>query len=217
MKAIVYNKKGETAGEINLPERVFGAPWRADLVHQVVEAMRANKRAATAYVKDRSEVSGGGRKPWRQKGTGRARHGSRRSPIWVGGGVTHGPTLEKSYKKSISKKMKREALYSVLSKKFKDGEIIFIDSLKPESLKTKQAYEVLVNLSQATGAKELTGENPKILATLFNGNKLAEKSFRNLPQIDISFLQNLNVLDALNRKYLLIENAEDSLKFLESK
>src|SRR3989338_2870949 len=129
MEAKIYNQKGKVAGTVELPERVFAAKFRADLVHQVVESMRSNSRAGTADTKGRGEVRGGGRKPWRQKGTGRARHGSIRSPIWVGGGVTHGPLKEKNYKRKISKKMRAQALYSVLSKKLKEGEIVFIDSL----------------------------------------------------------------------------------------
>src|SRR3989338_7301784 len=150
MQAKIYNQKGAEAGMITLPEKVFAAKWRSDLVHQVVEGMRSNKRAGTADTKDRGEVRGGGKKPWKQKGTGRARHGSIRIPIWVGGGVTHGPLAEKNYKKKISKKMRAQALFSVLSKKWKDGEIIFVDTLTLPEIKTKSAVEVMKNLSKTS-------------------------------------------------------------------
>jgi len=218
MEAKIYNQKGAEAGTIILSEKVFGAKMRADLVHQVVEGMRSNKRAGTADTKGRGEVRGGGKKPWKQKGTGRARHGSSRSPIWVGGGVTHGPLAEKNYKRKISKKMRAQALFSVLSKKFKDREIIFIDSLALKNIKTKSALEVIKNLAKASGFKPLaSSKKPKVLTAVFGRNEKIEKSYRNLPQLDIIFLKNLNPLDVLNHKYLLIENPEESVKFLESR
>lgn len=218
MEAKIYNQKGEVAGKITLPEKVFAAKWRSDLVHQVVEGMRSNSRAGTADTKDRGEVRGGGKKPWKQKGTGRARHGSSRSPIWVGGGVTHGPLAEKNYKKKITKSMRAQALFSVLSRKLKDGEIIFIDTLALKGMKTKDAVEVMKNISKATGYKEFaTSKKPKVLTALFGRNVNAEKSFRNLPQNDIVFVKNLNPLDILNHKYLLIENATESAKFFETR
>ena len=217
-EAKIYNQKGVEAGKIILPEKVFAAKWRADLVHQVVEGMRSNKRAGTADTKDRGEVRGGGKKPWKQKGTGRARHGSSRSPIWVGGGVTHGPLAEKNYKRKISKSMCAQALFSVLSKKLKDGEIIFIDSLSLSKINTKSAVEVMKNLSKATGAKPLANsKKPRVLTALFARDEKIEKSFRNLPQLDLVFLKNLNPLDVLNYQYLLIENPTESVKFLESR
>ena len=218
METKIYNQKGGDAGSITLPEKVFGALWRADLVHQVVEGMRSNKRAGTADTKDRGEVSGGGRKPWKQKGTGRARHGSTRSPIWVGGGVTHGPLSAKNYKRKISKKMRAEALFSVLSKKMKDGEILFVDSLLMPETKTKKAAEVMKNLSKASGWKELaSSKNKRVLTALHERNESKEKSLRNLPQLEVVFLKNLNPLDVLKYQYLLIENGEESVKFLESR
>ena len=217
MEAKIYNQKGEAAGTIALPERVFGAKWRADLVHQVVAGMQSNKRAGTADTKDRGEVSGGGKKPWKQKGTGRARHGSTRSPIWVGGGVTHGPLAEKNYKRKISKKMRAQALFSVLSKKWKDGEIIFVEDLDLAAPKTKDAVAVAENLAKGSGVKALTGRRTKVLVALYARNDKTEKSFRNLPQLEISFLKNLNPLDALNYQYLLIENPKESLAFLDSR
>ena len=218
MEAKIYNQKGAEAGTINLPAKVFAASWRADLVHQVVEGMRSNKRAGTADTKDRGEVRGGGKKPWKQKGTGRARHGSSRSPIWVGGGVTHGPLAEKNYKRKISKKMRAQALFSALSKKLKDKEIIFIDTLSVSQIKTKTAVEVVKNLAKASGWKILANsEKPRILTALFGRDEKTEKSFRNLPQLELVFLKNLNPLDVLNHKYLLIENPVEAVKFLESR
>jgi large subunit ribosomal protein L4 len=218
MEAKIYNQKGIETGKIILPEKVFAAKWRADLVHQVVEGMRSNKRAGTADTKNRGEVSGGGKKPWKQKGTGRARHGSSRSPIWVGGGVTHGPLSEKNYKRKISKKMRAQALFSVLSKKMKDKEILFIDSLSVSKIDTKAALEIMKNLSKVSGFKSVAlSKKPKILVALFERNEKIEKSFRNLSQLEIVFLKNLNPFDVLNYRYLLIENPKESTKFLESR
>lgn len=218
MEAKIYNQKGIESGSIKLPERVFAAKWRADLVHQVVEGMRSNKRAGTADTKDRGEVRGGGKKPWKQKGTGRARHGSSRSPIWVGGGVTHGPLAEKNYKRKISKKMRAQALFSVLSKKMKDGEIIFVDSLLMGVIKTKDALKVVQNLAKVSGWKTVaTSKKKKMLTAVFEGNEKTQKSFRNISSLQLVFLKNLNPLDVLNYRYLLIENPEESVKFLESK
>lgn len=218
MEAKIYNQKGTSAGIISLPAKVFAAKWRADLVHQVVEGMRSNKRAGTADTKDRGEVRGGGRKPWKQKGTGRARHGSTRSPIWVGGGVTHGPLSEKNYKRKVSKKMRAQALFSVLSKKMKDEEILFVDTLLLTETKTKKALEIIKNLSKVSGWKPLAGsKKPKVLVALYERSEKTEKSFRNLSQLEIVFLKNLNPLDVLSYQYLLIENPEESIKFLESR
>lgn len=218
MEAIIYNQKGAEAGKIELPAKVFGAPWRADLVHQVVEGMRSNKRAGTADTKDRGEVRGGGKKPWKQKGTGRARHGSSRSPIWVGGGVTHGPLAEKNYKRKISKKMRAQALFSVLSKKLKDNEIIFVDSLAMSKMNTKDAVKVVASLAKATGFKTIaTSKKPRLLTAIYNRSENTEKSFRNIPSLEIVFLKNLNPLDVLNYQYLLIDSADESVKFLSSR
>jgi len=220
MEAKIYNQKGSEAGTISLPVKVFAAKWRSDLVHQVVESMRSNKRAGTADTKNRGEVRGGGKKPWRQKGTGRARHGSSRSPIWVGGGVTHGPLAEKNYKRKVSKKMRAQALFSVLSKKLKDKEILFVDSFSLSGIKTKKAVEVMKNLAKASGFKSLTAsksKKPKVLTALSGRSEKTEKSFRNIPTLEIVFLKNLNPMDILNHQYLLIENPVEAVKFLESR
>ncbi len=218
ISAKIYSQKGAEAGEIDLPVKVFGASWRSDLVHQVVQSMRSNKRAGTADTKDRGEVRGGGKKPWKQKGTGQARHGSSRSPIWVGGGVTHGPLAEKNYKRKISKKMSAQALFSVLSKKLKDGEILFIETLAMPSIKTKDAVKVVENLSKIYDWKVVdASKKPRVMCALFGRSEKTEKSFRNIPQLQIAFLKNLNPFDVLNYKYLLIENPVESVKFLESR
>jgi len=218
METKIYNQKGVEAGIIDLPAKVFAAKWRADLVHQVVEGMKSNKRAGTADTKDRGEVRGGGKKPWKQKGTGRARHGSSRSPIWVGGGVTHGPLAEKNYKRKVSKKMRAQALFSVLSKKLKDNEILFVDTLSVSKINTKNALAVVKALAKASGFKPLANsKKPRVLTALFGRDEKTEKSFRNLPQLEIVFLKNLNPMDVLNYQYLLIENPVESVKFLESR
>ncbi|HEY4513296.1 MAG TPA: 50S ribosomal protein L4 [Candidatus Paceibacterota bacterium] len=217
IQAKIYSQKGAEAGSIDLPAKVFAAKWRADLVHQVVESMRSNKRAGTADTKGRGEVRGGGKKPWKQKGTGRARHGSSRSPIWVGGGVTHGPLAEKNYKRKISKKMRAQALFSVLSKKLKDKEILFVDSLTAAEIKTKKAAEVVDNLVKVGNFKNIKTKNPKILMALSDRSEKTEKSFRNISTLQIVFVKNLNPMDVLNHKYLLIENPIEAVKFLESR
>lgn len=217
-EAKIYDQKGKEAGTVALPSKVFSAKWRADLVHQVVEGMRSNKRSGTADTKDRGEVRGGGKKPWKQKGTGRARHGSSRSPIWVGGGVTHGPLAEKNYKRKISKSMRAQALFSVLSKKLKDEEILFVDSLTMAKINTKTGVEVIKALAKSAGWKTAaTSKKPRILTALYGRNENAEKSYRNISSLEIVFLKNLNPLDVLNHQYLLIENPTESVKFFESR
>ena len=126
-----------------------------DLIHQVAVSMMSNARNPIAHTKNRGEVSGTGDKPWRQKGTGRARHGSRRSPIWVGGGIAHGPRNERNYSKKINRKMKLKALFSVLSKKYKDGEIIFVDGISFKEPKTKEAKNVIHSLAKISQFEKL--------------------------------------------------------------
>ena len=218
MKATIYNQKGTSAGTIDLPESVFGLKWKTDLVHQVVEGIRSNKRAGTADTKGRGEVRGGGKKPWKQKGTGRARHGSSRSPIWVGGGVTHGPLAEKNYKKKINKKMRIAALFTVLSKKFKDEEIIFVDSLAQSAIKTKTAMDAITNISKGVGIKDLANaKKARALVALSEKNTNIQKSFRNIPSLEMAVIQNINPMQLLNQKYLIIENPEVAIAFLTSK
>ncbi|KKQ34322.1 MAG: 50S ribosomal protein L4 [Candidatus Nomurabacteria bacterium GW2011_GWB1_37_5] len=212
METTVYNQKGEESGKISLPEKIFGLPWNADLVHQVVSGMLSNKRSGTANTKGRSEVRGGGKKPWKQKGTGRARHGSSRSPIWIGGGITHGPRAEKNYKKKINSKMKIKALYTALSAKFKNNELFFVDKISLTEAKTKKAKDVIQSIGKAGGIK-----HGKINLTVIEKNLSLSKSFRNIPSVYFSNFKKLNPVDVLQYKYLIIVNPEESIKFLEGK
>jgi large subunit ribosomal protein L4 len=163
METKVYNQKGKEVGNIALPESIFGLPWNADLVHQTVVAMQANARTPVAHTKTRGEVRGGGKKPWKQKGTGRARHGSTRSPIWIGGGITHGPRNDKDYSQKVNKKMKVKALYTVLSEKVRKGEVLFVEDISTEEIKTKKAVEIMNLLGNVSGFERLKGSK-KVVA-----------------------------------------------------
>src|SRR3989344_6214986 len=132
----VYNLNNEVVGKTELPKEIFGIPWNPELIKQVLTAQLANRRHPWAHAKGRGEVRGGGKKPWRQKGTGRARHGSSRSPIWVGGGKSHGPNKMRDYSQKINKKMNQLSIFTALSKKVKNEEIKIFDTLKVETLKT---------------------------------------------------------------------------------
>lgn len=213
MEAIIYSTAGKQAGKIKLPEEVFGLSWNADLVHQVATSLATNKRAPIAHTKDRGDVRGGGKKPWQQKGTGRARHGSTRSPIWVGGGVAHGPRNEKNYSRKVSKKTKDKALYTILSRKFKEGEVLFVDTFGLNMPKTKDALTILKGLSSVSGFEKLSTKkrNAAIFATL-GKNENVEKSMRNIGSLEVMEVRNLNPLALLSHKFLVIENPEEALK-----
>lgn len=215
MNVAVYSQDGKKKSDITLPESIFGVKWNGDLVHQVAVSMMANKRAGTAHTKDRGEVSGGGKKPWKQKGTGRARHGSSRSPIWVGGGIAHGPRNDKDYSKKINAKMKVKALFAVLSAKFAQGELLFVDSLNTS--KTKDANTAFVSLSNVEGFSRLKGKKKTALCVFPEADMTLQKSIRNLPQIAFEQLKDLNLVDVLNHKYLVMINPAASVTMLEKK
>ncbi len=218
MKAKIYNQQGESVSEINLPEGIFGLPWNAELIHQVAVSLEANRRRGTANTKFRGEVSGTGKKPWRQKGTGRARHGSRRSPIWVGGGVTHGPRSEKDYSQKINRKMGRKALTVLLSRKLSDNEILFVDDLKLSEIKTKSAISVLENLAKISGFENLKTKKTNVaLIALPTKDGIVEKSFHNIGKVTIDEVRNLNVFDILNKKFLILTGAQKAVEDLENR
>lgn len=213
----VYNQQGKEVGKISLADEVFGLPWSNDLVHQVLSSHNAKARQNTAYARGRGEVSGGGRKPWRQKGTGRARHGSNRSPIWIGGGATHGPTLERDYDKKINKKMKAKALKVVLSAKRQDGEIVFVDSILEEKLPAKKAKDFLTNLSKAGFDKLVYDKGKRGLVIIPELSKGIYLGFRNFPTIKVLPASDLNLVDTLKYDYLIVLSAEESVKKLLSR
>ncbi|OGN12817.1 MAG: 50S ribosomal protein L4 [Candidatus Yanofskybacteria bacterium RIFCSPHIGHO2_02_FULL_43_15c] len=194
MQTNLYNQIGDVVGQIELPDEVFGLKINQDLLHQAVVAQLGNSRQVLAHTKDRSEVRGGGKKPWRQKGTGRARHGSTRSPIWKGGGVTFGPTKERNFSKNINKKMKRKALFMALSGKAQDEQLKVLDNLNLENSKTKLVNKVLRNLVK-TGT---------LILVTPSSDKNIERSARNLSYAKVLSAKSLNVLDILNHKYLFL-------------
>ena len=218
MEAIIYNTKGKEAGKITLNEKVWGLNWNADLVHQVVESMRSNARMSTAQVKDRSAVSGGGKKPWAQKGTGRARHGSSRSPIWRHGGVTHGPMNEKDYSKKINKKVRAKALHTVLSEKLRKNEVLFVDTIQMKAPKTAEAKVILSSLSGVRGFDKMLTKK-RNAAYFASGEKSEQvtKSFSNFGNIDFDAVENMNPIDLLNHKYVVIVSPEKAINFIEGK
>jgi large subunit ribosomal protein L4 len=196
MKANIYNLKGEIIGHLELNEEIFNRAWNPDLVHQALIAQINNRRQPLAHTKGRGEVRGGGKKPWRQKGTGRARHGSIRSPLWIGGGVTHGPLKTKNYRQKINKKMLRNAIYSVLSKRLALNELKIVDNLKLNSPKTK---ELILNL------KGILKDpiNTLIIPTV--DNKLIFRASSNIPKVKCLHANSFNIEDLLKYKNILID------------
>lgn len=212
MEINLYNQKAEEIGKISLPENIFGLPWKQELVHQVSVSMQANQRTPVAHVKGRGEVRGGGKKPWPQKGTGRARHGSSRSPIWVGGGVTHGPTKEKDYSKKINKKMKKSAFYTALSQKLRDKEILFLDKIILNQPKTKEAVEIFKKISSIKNfEKILSKRKNRAIIILSKKDDNLIRGFRNLAGVKVSEARNLNVLDLLKYKFLVFSNTKETI------
>jgi len=211
----IYSMQGKEVGTIALPEAIFNVPWRADLVHQVTTAMQANLRQNRAHTKDRSEVSGGGKKPWKQKGTGQARHGSSRSPIWRHGGVTFGPRSERDFSEKINRKMRISALFSVLSQKAKDGEIILVDEFAFSEPKTASAKVALENIATGVGVKYLaTKKKNAALFALASYDNATIKSFRNIGSVMTEEMRNVNPVDVLKNQYLIIEKPKDAFDVL---
>mgnify|MGYP003391996737 CR=1 FL=1 len=212
MKAQVYNQSGKETKEIELPENIFGLPFNSDLVSQVLHIQRSNQRAGTANTKDRGEVAGSMMSPPSTDSF----KGSKRSPIWRHGGVTHGPSSDKNYKKTLTKSMRNQALFCLLSSKLKEGKLFFIDEVKVSTPKTKSAVEVMKGLSQIN--ENLVFKKKENVYMTFpkleNGEK---RSFRNIPYVTAHNVEDLNPIDVANVRYLVITNPEATVEYLNNK
>lgn len=209
MEVELLAQTGNKIENIQLKDNIFGVKFNSDIVFQVLRSLLINKRQPIAFTKDRSEVRGGGKKPWAQKGTGRARHGSIRSPLWKGGGVTFGPRQkEENFERLIPKKMKRLSLAMVLTKKLQDKEIIFIDKIELDKNKTKLAHQVFHNLLKQN-------INKSKLLVLDKEEWNLKSSFRNLPKTECILVSDLNILLLLNHKFVIF--TKKALNTLENK
>jgi large subunit ribosomal protein L4 len=201
-KVDLYNMKGETVGEIELKEDIFGVDVNENAVHLAVQNQLANRRQGTQSTKTKSEVRGGGIKPWKQKGTGRARQGSIRSAQWIKGGIVLGPK-PRSYSYTIPKKIKKLALKSALSSKVNDKELLVLDQLNFDSIKTKQMVGVLESLKVDTS----------VLIVLDAKNEAVEKSARNIPGVKMAFVNTINVFDILKYdKFIITKDAVEKVE-----
>ncbi len=192
-KLELYNIEGERIGEVSLSSKVFGAKVNEALLYEALKAQASSRRRGTASTKERSQVRGGGRKPWRQKGTGRARAGSIRSPIWKGGGTTFGPR-PRDYSYSLPRKAKRKAIKSALSAKLKEKKILILDRMDLKEAKTKKMASMLVNLR--------SGKKP--LLVIEEGNEMVRRAARNIEGVKIISPNSLNLYDLLNHNKLIL-------------
>lgn len=202
-KLISQKRKKQT---IDIPASIFDVKFNKSLVYQVVTSQQKQRQIPAAHTKGRKEVRGGGRKPWPQKGTGRARHGSIRSPLWKGGGVTFGPTKEKSFKQKINKKMRKKALFAVFSEKLRDDEIIFVDKFKLQEPKTKKLKKQIESLIPEVNKKTLILTSPE--------RKEIHLACRNLPYYNTMPAKEANALDLLRYKHIIIP--KESLKVIKN-
>ena len=205
MKIDTYNTKGEKIGTTELPDRIFGVRWNAALVKQVYDGERANARRPWAHTKDRSEVSGGGRKPWRQKGLGRARHGSIRSPIWVGGGVAHGPRKARSFEVKINKKMKSASVRALLSRKLNDGQVAVFDQFSISLPKTKNVVMALRSIGNNEAFKGIATRKKTLLAISRDISII--RATRNAPYVFYTEPRNMTTTALLHTSYVVLDQS----------
>ncbi|MFA5643934.1 MAG: 50S ribosomal protein L4 [Patescibacteria group bacterium] len=207
VKTNIYNQNGEITGEIKLSDKVFAVKINDDLLHQAMITQTSNERQVLAHTKNKAEVRGGGRKPWKQKGTGRARAGSSRSPIWIGGGVTFGPRKDRNFSKKINKKMKQKALTMVLSDRLATNNLAIIDKFEVKDFKTKifNSYlKKIENIFSDSGDKNIKNKKRSVLFVNDDKNEKTIKSGRNLVGLSIINLENINIVDLLKYKNLVV-------------
>jgi large subunit ribosomal protein L4 len=203
MKTSLYNQEAVEVGKVELNDSIFALPLNRDLVYQVTVSQISNKRQVIAHAKGRSEVRGGGKKPWRQKGTGRARHGSNRSPIWKGGGVTHGPTKEANFKRKINRKMAQKAMYVVLSEKQRAGQVAVIDSLVLADHKTKlmmNIFRAFKNVFPGFVWSKTRQSSVLVMVPSSKEGSMVVKATKNIPFAKVIQVTDANALQLLSSK-----------------
>lgn len=210
MKFPVYNQQAKQIKDIDLSNRIFGRSFKNEVVHQVVVAQQANSREAIAHTKTKGEVRGGGKKPWRQKGIGRARHGSSRSPIWVGGGITFGPRSDRNFSQKVNKKQKQVALSMCLSQFAQNKSLFVFDSLINESGKTKSLNTWIKEVKQQLNLPKTA---KKLLLVLADKDEKTIRSVANLKNLQIISATSLNCLDVLNADIML--STEKAIETIE--
>ncbi len=210
-----YNQKAEAIGKKELNEKVFALKANEALIHQAMVAQTSNERQVLAHTKDRSEKRGGGKKPWAQKGTGRARAGSSRSPIWKGGGVTFGPTSDRNFKKNINKKMKRNALCMLISDRVSNERMYILDKFEIENFKTKDVNVILQGFEKLIAKNDKDAKSAKRSLLIINdaSDEKAKYSTRNLTGVKIINIDNINIVDLIKYKNLII--TEKSVERIE--
>lgn len=209
-KINVYNQKADLVQEMNVSDKIFGAKVSEALIHQAMVCQMSNARQVLAHTKDRSEVSGGGKKPWKQKGTGRARAGSSRSPIWIGGGVTFGPLKDRNFTKNINKKMKQGAIFMTLSDRLASGDLAIVEKFEIEEFKTKVFNELVESFLNKVFA---TNKKKSILLINDKKDDKVKYSGRNIKGVEIINIDNLNLLDLLKYKSIIL--TKDGVNKLE--
>jgi len=213
IKIKLYNQKVESIGEEILSDKAFNVGLNEDLLHQAFVRQISNERQVLAHTKGRSEVRGGGKKPWNQKGTGRARAGSSRSPIWIGGGVTFGPTSERNYKKNINKKMRQKAIYMALSDKVKNEKFILLDKFELKDFKTKEVEKIVTKFEKTL--KDKKTQKRSILIVVAEVDEKIKYSCRNIKGIELINTNNINLKNLLRYRSLVL--TLDAKKIFETR